>query len=173
MTEVLAKRVTLAAMDAVDINAIRQQVKWLNDPEVVRFSEQRHKFHTVESQVNYLTTMRSPNIYRTINLDGKIIGSVSAVVDEPNQVANLGILIGEKEHWGKRHGLDAWIQMVDYLFLHRNIRIVEAGCMANNYAMINIFRHSGMLCDGHRVGHFLFSGQPMSMEMWSIHRPTQ
>lgn len=91
-----------------------QHVAWLNDPEVVRYSEQRHKRHTLETQHSYVNGVWSnPGswiwlICKPTPLDA--IGTITAHCDENNKVANMGILIGEKTAWGQGYGSEAWRQ---------------------------------------------------------------
>jgi len=137
-------------------------VGWLNDPEVVKFSEQRHKKHTIESQLDYWKSPATvePNLVRIIELqENYAIGSISAQVDPHNNVANVGILIGDKPQWGRGFGYEAWECFCNYLFYEKKIRKIEAGCMATNAPMLRIMQKFGMWPEGIRKGHFLVDGQ--------------
>lgn len=142
--------------------SIPKMVGWLNDKDVVRYSEQRHKIHTIKSQMDYLNSFLFPSQLRLILTNDEIIGTISARVDNHNSVANLGILIGERQHWGKGVGSEAWKAMMDHLF-ELGIRKIEAGCMSNNEAMKNIFRKCHMNLEGWRDYHFVFNGEPIHM----------
>lgn len=133
----------------LDRRALRKEVRWLNDPEVTKFSEQRHKKHTINSQIAYVTSfVRSlDNLLYQIWCGDTYIGNVNAYVDLLNRVANIGIMVGEKELWGRGYGLDAWQGFSDFLF-SRGIRKIEAGCMATNEGMIRLARASGMSLEG-------------------------
>ena len=49
----------------------KKNVEWLNDPEVVRYSEQRHKSHSLGSCRKYMETFKdTPNYYFAILLSG-------------------------------------------------------------------------------------------------------
>lgn len=128
---------------------------WLNDPEVVRYSEQRHKVHTRESQLDYWKSPATvyPNTVWIIHLDGRPIGSISATVDEKNSVADVGILIGDKTQWGKGYGYDAWSVICD-LLLATLVRKVEGGCMSVNSSMVKVMEKYGMKLEGIRQDHF-------------------
>lgn len=148
------KRITLISPPPSEAKLF---ASWLNDPEVVRYSEQRHKVHTVQSQLDYWLSPATldPNIVLGIYLDkeNKFIGSVSAVVDQPNNVANVGILIGDRKEWRKGYGFEAWKEFCDYLF-KIGVRKIEAGCMSPNKGMIRIFQKYDMEPEGRREGHF-------------------
>ena len=57
-------------------------VDWLNDPQVVRYSENRHRKHTLETSRAYRASfVDSPNFYWALLLQGvteTMIGSVTA-----------------------------------------------------------------------------------------------
>jgi ribosomal-protein-alanine N-acetyltransferase len=139
---------------------------WLRDPEVVRFSEQRHREHMLSSQLRYIDSFGGRSYLWAIVLaeNGEHIGNISAVHDEPNNVSDVGILIGETSAWGKGYGGEAWKAICDWL-LNRdrgNIRKLEAGCMRDNVAMLKIIRDSRFVEEGERKNHFLLNGAPVS-----------
>jgi RimJ/RimL family protein N-acetyltransferase len=147
--------------------ALEAQVDWLNDPEVVRYSEQRHKIHTVESQIAYVMSfLGSQHTLRSIVIDdgntGLFIGSLTAYIDPYNSVANVGILIGHKASWGKGYGTEAWIMFCNSLF-ESGIRKIEAGCMSINVGMIEICRKYKMEREGTRPEHFVYQGLGCSL----------
>lgn len=130
-------------------------VGWLNNKEVVKYSEQRHKEHNKFSQAAYIHTFKGKDRYWGIYLANDLIGTISYRIDEDNGIANVGILIGTKEHHGKGYGFEAWRRICDYLFKVWNIRKIEAGCMAANHAMIGICQKYGMVEEGRQEKHFL------------------
>ena len=130
------------------------QVGWLNDPENVRHSEQRHKNHTIATQWTYIRSFDpTDNILREIHSNGTMAGTITAYVDRRNRVADMGLLIG-KEHWGKSIGYEAWRMLGDELLDDHNMRRIEAGCMSKNIGMISIMKKYGMKEEGRRIAHF-------------------
>src|SRR5271170_2789340 len=83
----------------------QQHVDWLNDPETVKYSEQRHRKHTLDTQRQYLWTFPKNSHIWLIEKTNPLqaIGTITAYIDEPNNVANMGILLGEER--GQGHGL--------------------------------------------------------------------
>lgn len=141
-----------------------QMVAWLNDPDLMQYSEQRHKKHTIESQKKYVDSIKWPHAFYLIHFGGapqashSLIGTMTAFVDLHNNVADLGILIG-RDFRGQGFGLEAWSALSDYL-LGTGTRKIEAGCMETNQRMISIFVKSGMKYESIRPDHFLLNGQP-------------
>ena len=144
-----------------------QHVKWLNDPEVVQFSEQRHRTHTLISVIDYVNDMASSKdailwgIYAP-----KLIGTISAHIDSPNRIANLGIMIGDKKFWRKGYGREAWQRVCEYLFTERDIRKIEAGCHYENRAMRTLALKTGMELEAVIHDHFIVSGAPQHLLLY-------
>ena len=138
-------------------------VAWLNDPKVVRFSEQRFKKHTLQSCRTYMQSFEgTPNYFWafiTRDQRSEHIGNVNAYIDTQNQVGDIGILIGAKNYWGKGYGLEVFEAVTDYLFRENHVRKVTAGTVIANTGMIRIMERAGMKEDGRRIRHVVFDGQ--------------
>ena len=146
-----------------DSHLTDRYVGWLNDPEVTRYSEQRHISHDRASCRAYVDAMRqSANFLCAIELPGQPgyehVGNISVSVDTANQLADIAILIGEQSVWGQGVGLGAWSAMVDALLMREGFRKVTGGTVAPNRAMVRIMRQAGMQPDGRRPAHHLING---------------
>lgn len=143
-----------------------RNLAWLRDPEVVRYSEQRHRPHTLSSQLRYVSSFDGNSHLWGIYLvdSGNHIGNLSARHDEPNNVSDVGIMIGEPAYWGKGFAREAWVQACAWLLDKDcgNIRKLEAGCVKSNVAMVKIIQGSGFKQEGELLNHFLIDGAPTS-----------
>lgn len=159
----LSQRLSITPFTGVHhYEKIIKQVEWLNDPEVTKFSEQRHRFHTTTTQVDYINSFHLPSSLCEIVIDAgqRMIGTMSVHIDSPNKVADIGIMIGDKTQWGKGYGAEAWCAVGRGLLM-KGIRKIEGGCMASNTAMLKIFTKFGMTLEGRRVGHCLVEDRPI------------
>jgi RimJ/RimL family protein N-acetyltransferase len=142
-------------------------IGWLNNPENVRFSNQRHRRHTRESCVAYLNSFKdTPHYFMAIIADDPAlghIGNINAYVDEPNLRADVGILVGEQSVWGRGYGAEAWMTLCRHLLLERRLRKVTAGTVAANAGMLGIMKKCGMKPDGVRVRHELIDGEAVDV----------
>jgi [ribosomal protein S5]-alanine N-acetyltransferase len=149
-------------------------VGWLNDPEVVRYSEQRHRIHTLESCRSYwLSFSGTPHYFWAIVIaDGTPghIGNINAYVDQENRLADVGILIGEKMAWRRGYGLEAWRAICDYLLNEGGMHKVTAGTLADNTGMLKIMEKAGMIEDGRRYRHYLFETREVDVIHGAIFR---
>jgi RimJ/RimL family protein N-acetyltransferase len=138
-------------------------VGWLNDPEVVRFSELRHRPHTRQSCLRYLRSIREGgHCFWAIVASGPPlhhVGNIAAYVDRPNRLAEVSILIGERTVWGHGLGSAAWSLVVDWLLGAGGMRKVVAGTMTANKAMLRVMERSGMTLETRHSRHFLLDGE--------------
>jgi ribosomal-protein-alanine N-acetyltransferase len=128
-------------------------VSWLNNTEVVRYSEQRHKYHTIEScREFWLSFDQTTHYYWAIEeiKTSRHIGNIDAHIDLPNKVADIAIIIGEKKTWGQGYGGEAWVSVLDHLLGAARMRKVTAGTMATNLGMLGIIGNAGMIEEGRR-----------------------
>ena len=144
---------------------------WLNDRDLVRYSEQRHREHTLESCRAYMESFEgTPHYFWALLLkkNGRHIGNLNAYVDPHNGVTDMGILIGAPEAAGQGLGKEAWAGAADYLFYEVGIRKLSAGCLSCNRAMMRLAQSVGMREDGRRQRHYLVDGEETDIVYWSV-----
>ena len=136
-------------------------VGWLNDPELMCYSEQRHKIHTLESCTQYWHSFfNTPNILWAIEVKANgfgHIGNINAYIDQNNKVADVGILIGETDVHGYGYGYEAFKSVSEYLFVNIGIRKLTAGTVSVNSSMIRLMQRMKMSEDGVRKRHYLMN----------------
>jgi ribosomal-protein-alanine N-acetyltransferase len=149
-------------------------VSWLNDPETVRYSEQRHRRHTLESCARYAASLDgTPHHFWAIVAHDPVlghIGNMTATVDANNRIADLAILIGEAGARGRGLGLEAWVCACDFLLGAGGMGKVTAGTMSINAPMLGVMRAAGMIEEGRRARHFLHDGQEVDLVMAALFR---
>jgi ribosomal-protein-alanine N-acetyltransferase len=142
-------------------------VSWLNDPEVVRYSEQRHRTHTLDSCRAYFESFRgSPHEFLAIEASVPElghIGNIGVAVDVPNATGDVSIIVGEKRAWGTGLASKAWCAVVEALLQPGRLRKVTAGTMEVNLPMLRLMARSGMTIEGRKEGQFLFEGRPVAL----------
>lgn len=152
----------------------QEYVDWLNDEEVVRYSRQRHYKHTVESCRKYTQSFKgtSNHIWAILAVGDDLghIGNINAYVDEKNRIADVGILIGKKELWGKGYGSEAWAGVCNYLLNVLKLRKVTGGAISTNKVMLRLMQKAGMVEDGCRTRHYLWEGNEVDMIHMAIFR---
>lgn len=138
-------------------------IDWLNDPEVVRFSNQRFLRHDQASCLAYLHSFEATdNLFFSARLQatGQMVGTLTAYISRHHGTADVGIMIGERSAWGQGLGQDAWNTLCMWLVSVRGIRKLTAGTLDCNLAMIRIMERAGMHREAARRNQELLDGQP-------------
>ena len=94
-------------------------------------------------------------------LEGKHIGNCSYFnVDEAKGEAELSIMIGDRDYWGKGYGTDAVAALVSYVFHQTKLNRVYATPLASNIRSQKCFRKCGFVQSG-----YLDEGKYVLMEL--------
>lgn len=160
----ISERVTLQPIREEDIT--HEFVQYLNDPEVVKYSNQRFKNHTLESSLQYMHSFSgTENLYLGIknNKSQNLIGSITAYIEPNHGAADMGLMIGEPAIWGQGFGLEAWSSLMQYLFNTENIRKITGGTLSKNLGMIKIMEKSGMHHEATKYQQEILDHAPVDM----------
>lgn len=161
LTALHGRLVSLLPFTAADITATH--VGWLNDPQVVRFSNQRFLQHSAESCRAYLRSFDgSANRYYSIRRleDGAPLGTITAYAAVHHGTVDLGIFVGERSAWGKGYGLDAWLTLMHAALTTEGVRKITGGTLACNHGMLRIFERAGMAFEAVRRAQEIVDGEP-------------
>ncbi len=149
-------------------------VRWLNDPAVVRFSNQRFRNHDVQSSLAYLRSFAgSENLFvaiRTLH-EHRLIGTMTAYVSRQHETVDMGLLIGDRSLWGRGLGLEAWSLLMYHMLQAGKCRKITAGALRGNVGMVRIMERSGMLLEAERKQQELVDGEPQDLLYFAKFRP--
>lgn len=147
-------------------------VGWLNDPEVVRYSDHRFRRTTLDECREYwLSFSGTPHYFwAVVTRDAGHIGNMTAHVDPNHLTADVGILIGERAAWRRGYGREAWIAVCRFLLESRGLRKVSAGTIGANVGMLALMRNCGMLDDGRQARQNLWEGREVDVIHAAIFR---
>ena len=137
-------------------------VSWLNNTNVVRYSNQRFVQHSTESCRQYFDSFEgtSNRFYAIEDCNsGNLIGTLTIYINLHHGTADVGILIGAVEHWGKGYGYEAFSLAIDALLTSAKLRKVTAGAMACNAGMIKVMTKCGMHLEATRKDQELLNGE--------------
>jgi ribosomal-protein-alanine N-acetyltransferase len=152
-------------------NITADYLSWLNDPIVFQYSNQRFISHDSDSCIEYLKSFdETCNLFLTISVKKtkKHIGTLTVYFNEDHGVADIGIMIGNRDVWGKGYGQDAWNTILSWLLNNKNVRKVSAGTLACNFPMKSIIENSGMSIEGVRKEHEVHNGEPQDVILFAI-----
>jgi RimJ/RimL family protein N-acetyltransferase len=127
-------------------NATKEYCSWLNDPEVNKYLETREA--TIAELKNYIREKnKNPNcLFLGIffKKNNKHIGNIKLEpIDFKNRKATLGILIGDKNYWGKGIGKEATKLLINYAFQKLNLKEINLGVISANKRAISLYKKLG------------------------------
>lgn len=144
---------------------VSEHVNWLNDKELMRFSEQQFREHDYASQHDFLGKAMeagSPMVWdinlKTADKNLLSVGSFHAHVDRRHMRADLGIMVGPQYH-NQGYGSEAWGHVSHYLFYKEGFVKLEAGFVRDNVAMQSVLLKDNWQCEGTRYNHFIYDGR--------------
>ena len=136
-------RVYLKPFSKIDITS--NYISWLNNKELMRFSNQQFKDHTYSTCMEYFKNfINSQNGFWTIFTvkDDMPIGTVTAFYVEAD-IIDIGILIGEPKVSGLGFGQEVWNAMTEHLISKPKVKKLIAGCYTTHIAMQTLLARSG------------------------------
>ena len=146
-------------------------LSWLNNKELMQYSENRHTNHTIDSCREYYQSFKNSNNLLFAILDKKNmnhVGNISAYIDTNNLTADIGILVGVT---GQGYGFLAWEAFMKKLFSEYNIRKITGGTMDVNKAMKKIFIKSGMDYEYSKKDHCVYKERYVDMVGYCAFNP--
>lgn len=129
--------------------------EWFNDLEVtVPLGDEAYTPSTLEGEKESIANLAGSNnhVFTIVELEqDKPIGRCMLFnIDQVNRHAMLGIVIGEKSHWGKGYGQDAVRLLLAYGFDLLNLNSVMLGTFSFNQRALNCYRKLGFKEIGRR-----------------------
>jgi ribosomal-protein-alanine N-acetyltransferase len=156
-------RLYLREVRVSDVN--ENYYRWLNDPEVIRFLETRYIPRSLENIRSFVERMdgRTDEVLLAICLRDKDrhIGNIKlGPINWIHGVADISLLIGEKDCWGKGYAPEAIALVCRHAFTTLNLRKVKAGCYAINLASKRAFEKIGFRVEGVLKGEVMIDRHP-------------
>lgn len=128
---------------------------WLRDYEVIRTLNlpsywEPVPFAEVERYCRALMASANDRFFALHDkADGRFVGTLRAGhIDWLARTADIGVMIGRRERWGRGLAKDAIAALCRWLFDDVGLRRLTAGAMAINPAMIRVFERLGFRREG-------------------------
>lgn len=153
---------------------LSEHIKWLNDKELMKWSEQRYQKHVHRTQGHFLTTAlmnNNPWIWDIRKFVGEFmgpsipIGTVHAYCEERHKRVDMGILLGREYH-GQGYAAEAWSAVYGYLGSRHGFRKFEAGTVDGNTPMVKLLMRQGWTPEARRENHFIIDGEPRALVLF-------
>lgn len=135
-------------------------LRWINDPEVNCYLTMWGAAMSIEDEEKWYESTGRPNerlftIY--LRASGEPLGNMGLhAIDFRNGTAELGIMLGEKEHWGQGLGTEAVSLGLDFGFTALGLNVIRLRALSHNTRAIRCyekagFRLAGRFRQAHRI----------------------
>lgn len=132
--------------------------RWINDPEVTEHLAARYPYSHAQEREFLSSPPAYSNLFLTVVTkdEGRPIGNVSLRGASPeSRSCNLGIMIGEKDCWGRGYGTDSMRTLCRFGFEMMNLHRIELDVFAENDRARHVYEKVGFVVEGRRrQAHF-------------------
>jgi RimJ/RimL family protein N-acetyltransferase len=140
-----------AKLRAIERQDLPIFVRWFNDPEVRQYLAMYMPMSMAEEEKWFERQLEDQDgrVFAIETEDGAHIGNIGLhSIDWKNRRAYLGIVIGEKEYWGKGYGSDAIRTLLGFAFGEMNLHRVYLTVYAYNERAIRCYEKCGFQHEG-------------------------
>ena len=138
-------------------------VRWINDPAVSKTLRGHHKRLTLKEENKWIKGLKkrrkTEKQFSIDTAEGVHIGSIGLHIHVDGRVATFGILIGDKNYWGKGYGFAATKLLMQYALSDLKLHKVELGVFAFNARGIALYKKIGFKIEGVRKEHLFYQGK--------------
>jgi RimJ/RimL family protein N-acetyltransferase len=157
---ILGEKTRLRAIEREDIPTF---VRWFNDPEVRQYLEMYLPMSRAEEEQWFEAYLKdnTSRIFAIVDADdGVTIGNVGLHgLDWKNRSATLGIVIADKEYWGRGYGSDAITTLLDFAFGEMNLHRIELSVYEFNQRAMRCYEKCGFRHEGRAREAFYRGGR--------------
>lgn len=159
----VGKRLSLRCLDPSD--ASHNYLEWLQDPLVNKYLEVRFNppANVIDLEGFIVSNNKSDDtlLLGIFLLDeNRHIGTIKLGPINPyHERANIGLLIGDKNEWGKGYATEAILLFREYAFNTLNLKKLCAGFYSGNEGSRHAFHKAGFIEEGRQVAQWNASGE--------------
>lgn len=132
----------------ISVEYAENYLKWVSDPEVTKFMIGLNPPKTLQGEIDWIDgILKNPNeevwsIF--IKENDKLIGNVGFHdLDNHEKNLRMGIVIGEKDEWGKGYGTEVFKVATKYLKEVKGAQTINLTCHINNFGAQKVYKNSG------------------------------
>lgn len=139
-----------------------EYVNWLNDKEIYKYLDNGGNYTKAALQDYLIKYTKNTVLFWAIIVKEtqKHIGNIKIdPINYRNQIGEYGILMGDKQNWGKGYAKEASIAVINYCFKNVGLRKIVLGVIKDNTAAINLYNTLGFKLEGTYRMHGIYEGK--------------
>ena len=159
---IVGKKLYLRGLERSDLEG--DYFQWLNNREVTRFMDSGIFPNTQEKMDEFYrnSALSSNNVILAIvDIESDIhIGNIKlGPINWISRISPLGIMIGNKDFWGKNYASECIKLVLDYAFRRLNLHKVTLGVVEKNNAAVSVYKKAGFQVEGLAKSQFYLDGE--------------
>lgn len=147
-------------------------LNWLSDPDVNRFLEVRHLYHTKDTLKTWVNSFDNKNKYLfgiyTLAEERQIGTATLYDISFCYKIANYGYLIGDKNFWGQGVLLEVLSKLFDFAFFEIELRKLTTHGYVENISTIINYKKFGLVQEGYLKDHVIFENKLSDCVIYSL-----
>lgn len=154
-------RVKLRALKEDDIWKLH---KWINDPEIIRYTNYFRPISEMEQRKWFSSIPDSSNCTSIFGIElienNELIGFCGLHdINYVHSRAELRIKIGETKYWNQGYGREALMSLIDHGFNDLNLHRIWLIVMDNNINAVNLYGKLGFKKEGKLIDNMFIKGK--------------
>lgn len=151
-------------------DASDRYVGWMHDPTVNRTLDVDGPSQTLETVQNYIAGHDNVRnfLFGIFTEDGVLIGTHSFRYNPQHKLASVGVMIGDRDYWGKEVPLATRSRILDFAFDDLGCNKVEAGSYSINLPAIYNFKRQHWKLEGVRKAHRIVEGKSVDVLLFGM-----
>ena len=137
----------------------RPYVEWLNDYEVIKFTEQKYFKNTLENTKNFVSQKYNSgnDLLFGVFFDNTHVGNIKlGPIKFDHMSADVSYFIGEKKFWGRGIASKCVKTIVQLAVTDLGLKKINAGYYENNIGSAKVFEKCGFVVEGVRISDVIF-----------------
>ena len=139
-----------------------EYVKWLNDKEVYQYLDTGGNY-SLEGLSDYLAKYSEKPVFFwaiIVKETNAHIGNIKIdPINQRHQIGEYGILMGDKNNWGKGYAKEASTAVIKYCFKTVGLRKITLGVVKENIAAVKLYESLGFQTEGIYQMHGVYAGK--------------
>lgn len=158
-----SERIQLRCLGEKDVTEF--YISWLNNIEVNQFLEVRHEKNSRDSVKDFVQSVNASNDTLILGIfiekGQKHIGNIKiGPINIYHKRAEMGLLIGDREEWGRGYGTEAIGLLTKFGFQTLGLKKITAGCYGKNKSSVKAFLKAGYKVEACLPSHWLTNEGP-------------
>lgn len=150
-------------------------IQWMNDNEVCKYNSHHTFPYCIDDAESYIKNISNDKsaikLAVVLKEDDLHIGNISLQnINYINRNAELAILLGEKDYWGKGYSKEATLLLIKHGFMAMNLYRVYCATSSNNIPMQKLAIYLGMTEEGRRREAMFKNGKHIDIVEYGILR---